>query len=227
MSNTNERLPRDLAGLRLRPPAMAPLVGGRTCLDFANTVSGWRKVAGKAPAFEPLEDRLRDYADLLAWAEHAAVVDAGAAGRLLREAHRRPAEADAVGSRARRLRHAIYRTGRLIAQARTPQPDDLDVLLAEVQAAREHDRLQASARGLTWSTDADPRALDRLLWPVARSAAAYFTAGDLSRLRVCPGEDCAWLFEDTSRNRSRRWCEMSDCGNLDKVRRFRTRQSAG
>ncbi|MBA3694513.1 MAG: CGNR zinc finger domain-containing protein, partial [Acidobacteria bacterium] len=29
---------------------------------------------------------------------------------------------------------------------------------------------------------------------------------------------------DTSRNRTRQWCDMKDCGNLAKVRRFRAKQ---
>src|SRR5438309_43500 len=51
------------------------------------------------------------------------------------------------------------------------------------------------------------------------------TKGDLTRLRQCQGDDCGWIFEDASRNRGRRWCDMRDCGNIAKVRRFRTRQN--
>jgi predicted RNA-binding Zn ribbon-like protein len=32
------------------------------------------------------------------------------------------------------------------------------------------------------------------------------------------------MFLDTSRNRSRHWCDMKDCGNRAKVSRFRQRQ---
>jgi predicted RNA-binding Zn ribbon-like protein len=65
-----------------------------------------------------------------------------------------------------------------------------------------------------------------MLWHIADSAAEFLTTGDLTRLRECSGEDCGWLFEDTSKNRSRQWCDMRDCGNLAKVRRFRTRLHA-
>ena len=34
---------------------------------------------------------------------------------------------------------------------------------------------------------------------------------------------CGWLFLDTSRNQSRRWCSMKSCGNRAKVRRHRSR----
>ncbi len=83
-----------------------------------------------------------------------------------------------------------------------------------------------TSAGYAWTWADDPNALDRMLWPLVRSAAELLVTGDLSRVRVCGGERCGWLFVDTSKNRSRRWCDMQDCGNVAKVRRFRTRQHA-
>jgi predicted RNA-binding Zn ribbon-like protein len=57
-------------------------------------------------------------------------------------------------------------------------------------------------------------------------AAAYFTAavrGDWPRVRRCPAPDCAWVFWDSSKNASRRWCSMRVCGNRAKARAFRLR----
>jgi predicted RNA-binding Zn ribbon-like protein len=56
---------------------------------------------------------------------------------------------------------------------------------------------------------------------VARSAAELLQSEELGRVRRCDGEDCRWLFLDTSRSRNRRWCDMADCGNTAKVRRYR------
>jgi predicted RNA-binding Zn ribbon-like protein len=47
----------------------------------------------------------------------------------------------------------------------------------------------------------------------------------LERVRECANHDCGWLFLDLSRNRSRKWCDMSSCGNRAKVRRFREREA--
>jgi hypothetical protein len=44
------------------------------------------------------------------------------------------------------------------------------------------------------------------------------------RLKACPGPDCGWVFIDGSRNASRRWCQMSECGNRAKAGAFRARQ---
>jgi predicted RNA-binding Zn ribbon-like protein len=37
---------------------------------------------------------------------------------------------------------------------------------------------------------------------------------------MCAAQDCSWVFLDTSKNKKRRWCDMSDCGNREKARRF-------
>jgi len=43
------------------------------------------------------------------------------------------------------------------------------------------------------------------------------------RLKACRGEDCRWVFLDGSRNTSRRWCDMANCGNRAKLATFRER----
>jgi predicted RNA-binding Zn ribbon-like protein len=63
---------------------------------------------------------------------------------------------------------------------------------------------------------------------VARVAAIVreaILAGEWARLKVCPADDCLWAFYDRSRNRSRTWCDMAECGNRAKVRAFRERHA--
>jgi len=43
------------------------------------------------------------------------------------------------------------------------------------------------------------------------------------RVKACPGSGCAWVFVDRSRNGSRRWCDMAECGNRAKGAAFRAR----
>ena len=76
----------------------------------------------------------------------------------------------------------------------------------------------ASDDQFAWGwTDVD--ALDRPLWDVARSAIDVLTQDDLKRVKECPGaDDCGWLFYDTSKNASRRWCSMEGCGSRVKMR---------
>jgi predicted RNA-binding Zn ribbon-like protein len=48
--------------------------------------------------------------------------------------------------------------------------------------------------------------------------------GAWPRLKACTDEGCQWAFFDTTRNRSRTWCSMEECGNRQKTRRYRERQ---
>lgn len=43
------------------------------------------------------------------------------------------------------------------------------------------------------------------------------------RLKACTDPTCQWAFYDTTRNRSRTWCSMEECGNREKTRRYRAK----
>lgn len=47
--------------------------------------------------------------------------------------------------------------------------------------------------------------------------------GTWRRLKICPADDCRWVYYDASRNASRRWCSMRVCGNRNKTRAYRRR----
>ncbi|MGH3787124.1 MAG: CGNR zinc finger domain-containing protein [Pseudonocardiaceae bacterium] len=62
---------------------------------------------------------------------------------------------------------------------------------------------------------------------IAAAAGYYFAvraANAWPRVKACAAPDCRWAYLDTSRNRSRRWCDMADCGNRAKNRTWRQRQ---
>jgi len=210
------------------------VTGGALCLDLANTVDS-------RPSDTPKE-RLGTYADLLAWGEQAGAIDGPGARRLGAAARRRPDVAAAVLRRARALREAIFAIFSAAAGGDAPRSGDLDTLNDELNRAMGHARLivpeQGRKQNRTGSTPAKPSAcqwgwagqgddLDRVLWPVALSAAGLLTDDHLSRIRVCCAGSCDWLFLDNSRNRSRRWCDMSVCGNREKAQRhYRRMRSA-
>ena len=102
--------------------------------------------------------------------------------------------------------------------------------LAELNAAlaRTPLRLELRSTGTGYAVASVPavagHAREQLLAEVARSAASFLASEDLRRLKVCDNQGCRWAFYDESRNRSRRWCQSTACGNRFKVRRFRERQ---
>ncbi|HEY1180007.1 MAG TPA: CGNR zinc finger domain-containing protein [Phytomonospora sp.] len=66
--------------------------------------------------------------------------------------------------------------------------------------------------------------------PVARLAAAWaltVASGEWQRLKQCPDHECGWVFWDTTRSRTRRWCSMRVCGNRAKVRAYSARRRSG
>lgn len=192
-------------------------IAGHPALDFVNTVGGWS-------AEQPLEDKLGSYGDLVRWAELARLLDAGDTVAPERLARNRPRQAARVLARARALRGILHRLFNRILENRKPRPADVQFLQNELRIARQHQRLASTAAGFHWTWDEHP-ALDGILWKVSQSAADLLTSPDLARVRRCAGENCGWMFLDATRNHSRHWCDMQDCGNLAKVRRFRQRRA--
>ncbi len=196
------------------------LRGGRACLDFVNTVDPRR---GDDP-----REYLGDYRDLVAWGRHAGLLEEGEARPLLAEAARRPAEAVAAFARALDLRETMYRVFFALSRGERPDGRDVEALGEAYVGAMRYARLTPSSEGFGWTWTGRPVALGRPLWPVARSAVELLTSGDLGRVKECPASDgCGWLFYDSSKNASRRWCSMEVCGSRDKMRRLYSRKRAG
>ena len=194
------------------------LIGGCLCLDFANT-------AGSHASEHPSES-LESYADLVAWSRQAGILSDDEAQHLLREAQRRPAEAAAVLDQARALREVIYHVFSAVAAGRAPAAADLGALNAALSVALARLCVAPTGDGFAWTWTGDANVLDRMLWPIARSAADLLTSETLPRVRECAAHPCGWLFVDMSRNHSRRWCDMQDCGNRAKARRHYQRKRA-
>ncbi len=153
----------------------------------------------------PEWERLHAPADLTAWLT-------GRFGRLA-------AEASAGDlTRAIRLRAAVTRLARALADGRRPAPEDIDALNA--MAARP-----PLAPHLAGGTAPAPSAtVAGALSTIARDAIGTFAAGT-GRLRRCTAGDCALIFFDASRPNARRWCSMKRCGNRTKVRSYRSRHT--
>ena len=64
---------------------------------------------------------------------------------------------------------------------------------------------------------------------LARLAAAMVAStADRSweRLKICAEDSCQWAFLDSSKNRSKHWCSMLECGNRSKTRAYRARRAS-
>jgi len=186
---------------------------GWLCLDFANTLD-WHA------SCNPVET-LNKYGDLLEWSADRGIISAEAKDVLRRESEEKPIEAEAVLEKAREIRENIYQILSDTAHGRPIKIAGLRGFNKALASTLSHSRLAPSEGGLRWDWDSHPDKLDSVIWPVVRSAVDLMTSEALKRVGQCADEKgCGWLFWDSSRNRSRRWCAMSDCGNRSKVRRF-------
>jgi predicted RNA-binding Zn ribbon-like protein len=195
------------------------LSGGALCLDFANTVLR-RNQPGRT------RDELESFARLVSFARQTKLL-VPARAELLR--NRAPSSSPAlrhVMLSAVTLREAVYRVFSAIAGGRPVASEDLKVLEEFALDALAQRRLVPSRRGgYVWQWKPEEVQLpEQIIGPIALSAVQLLTSDKVAAVRECAADDCAWLFLDESRNRTRRWCDMKVCGNRQKARRYYERQ---
>lgn len=186
------------------------LIGGQSSLDFINTVA-W-----------PGTDREHDWLDrrenVLDWAT--------AAGILNEEQLQGDPIAEWLSGdlhQVREIRGALAAVLRPLARDEDPGQEEINRLNRLLQKAFKSRRIGPDSHEWEWAT---PTTLTELLAPVVWNAARVIAELDHSRIGECPS--CEWLFYDKSRNRSRKWCDMDDCGSRAKALRYyhRTKSDA-
>ena len=186
------------------------LLKERLCLDFVNT-------AGEHPA-KPNGDFLTSYARLVEWSVFLKSISNEQAETLLTLAHQHPDKADEALKFAITVREALFRVLDAAAENRQPDAADMQAFNAILARAMSHLHMTPSSANFSWTCALDENDLETMIWPVVWSAAELMTSHDLHYLRECASDDCEWLFLDTSKNHSRRWCSMKECGNRSKAR---------
>jgi predicted RNA-binding Zn ribbon-like protein len=199
-------------------PPVFEFVAGHLALDFVNTVD-WRGDAARRM------DRLVRPRALVLWGRKAGVISVAQARALNTVGDRDMRQAVLALQRARRLRELLARVFAATVRGAPPSRSDLRRLNAFTSAALRRRRLELSGADYAWGWSTRGRALDSILWPIVLAAADLLTPPARSHIRSCAAHDCGWLFLDTSRNGTRRWCTMRSCGNRAKARRFYARSA--
>lgn len=168
------------------------------CLDFSNRL-----------VHLAVERRLGDD-HVLGWLTKAGLTDEGATYA------RDPQKAV---DRATRLCLAINRAFSASATGSPIQEASLKLIERETTDALGSLEIASTGAGFVWAFRHDRKDPDLALGLVALSASMLLTGPLLARVRLCANETCGWLFLDQSKNRSRKWCDMADCGNKVKARR--------
>lgn len=182
------------------------------CLDFTNTVE--MHASGNP------DERLNNYSDLVQWGITEGLLSVDEAQALLEKASQAPEDAQRSLRHAISLRETIYRILTALADEEEPAAQDLASFNQALSNAMAHTELIQVGNHFAWVYMHEPDDLDWILGPVVRSAADVLSSKDLRRIGQCADDrGCGWLFYDTSKNRSRRWCSMESCGNRAKAQR--------
>lgn len=197
-------------------------LGDALCLDFLNTLH-------HAGAEDPGEELSSD-ADLAAWAAQAGILSASEAGRLQARALRNYVQLKLLSKKraslrddARALREVLRRMFQRAARDGKVAPRDVETLNRLLERFPAAGRIKRSNGDWTMNWESQAGGAEKILYAIVKSAAELMATGRWRAVRECASDTCTWMFLDTSKNHSRRWCEMARCGNRDKVHRFRAR----
>jgi predicted RNA-binding Zn ribbon-like protein len=196
---------------------MFQLIAGNPALDLVNTLD-WR-FREDGP-----EELLASYDDLLSFIAQSELVTPKQIRQIVRNAEERDA-ADALVC-CRQLREASAEVLYASLNGRAPSSSALRTLDQFFKDARSRQHLAWSEPRLHWEWPAGDVTPDLPLWILSLSVARLLVSDEMKRLRQCESSDCHWLFLDTSKNHTRRWCDMKLCGNRMKARRFKAQHKA-
>jgi predicted RNA-binding Zn ribbon-like protein len=203
------------------------LCGGHPALDFVNSLDKRFRANG------PVE-LLADYADLLRFTAQTSLLDARQVRLLAKSVN--PGAAERALRSARELREAMAAAFYGNLDGCPPRAAAIRTLERHFHNAGRHQELhwQQSALssngppGIGWQWGRFETSADLPVWMLSQTASQLMMSDAMDRVRACGAETCRWLFLDTSKNHTRRWCNMKVCGNRMKARRFQqARQARG
>jgi len=212
------------------------IVGGHPALDLVNTVTP--RLRGGTPE----HDYLTSPAELLAWSRRIELIDTRDHSAIEGTWRSAPELAEKALRATLEIREATYDVLSGRASGAVVAPDGVKRSLGTALERLMLRWSAASARSMLIpppETD-DPRSRGvadlvvgtspALLIPdrLVVSAVDLVRTVELRQLRACPVDEggCGWLFLDRSRNGSRRWCAMEDCGTRAKIRKLGERRRA-
>jgi len=206
------------------PAALFDLSGGHPALDLVNTLD--HRFGDEVPV-----ESLADYGALLRFAQQTELLDP-AQVRLLTKSVKPQAAARALRS-VRELREALAAAFYGNLESRPPPAADIRTLERHFLASERHRELrwqEAAARNgrpaMAWQWGRFAKEAELPVWILAERAGQLMLSDAMERVRDCGADTCRWLFLDTSKNHTRRWCNMKVCGNRMKARRFQARRGA-
>jgi predicted RNA-binding Zn ribbon-like protein len=192
------------------------LCGGHAALDLVNSLDNRFRADGP-------NEMLASYGDVLRFLEESGLLSRQRARALSRAVA--PGAAEPALRSVRELREAAAAVFYAGLDRKPPAAQDVRVLEKYFLDAGRHRELRwetgASRRpGLAWQWGRFETEPEVPLWILSEAVAELLLSDKGAYVRACNVDTCRWLFLDTSKNHTRRWCNMRVCGNRMKARRF-------
>ena len=192
------------------------LAGGHPALDLVNSLDNRFRADGP-------NEMLTGFDELVRFMRETGLVTADQA-ELLKKRPNPAASSQALQS-VRELREASAAVLYAIATDKSPPAGELKTLERYFLEADRHRRLCWDQQA-SWQWADDESNPELTVWILSRSVSELLFSGQIAHMRTCDVDTCRWLFLDTSKNHSRRWCNMKVCGNRVKARRFQARRES-
>jgi predicted RNA-binding Zn ribbon-like protein len=186
------------------------------CLNFLNTVC-WQEGTETG-------EYLKTPEDLALWACRVGVLNRESTDKLLKNIDTQPNQAMELFKRALKLRKAIMRMINSSLQKQPIANKDLKVFNTNLRNTLKYTNMLHYDDGFVLDFSESQDSMVYILYSVVQSAMDLFTSDTFKKVKRCNDPSCGWFFSDSSKNRSRRWCSMEDCGNRSKARRFYEKQ---
>jgi len=197
-------------------PQPFQLIAGHPAADLVNTLDDRFLESGR-------EELLASYDDLLRFVAGSELLTERQAKKL-RRAEALPGERALVLEQVKKLREALAAIAYAQLDGKEIPAAAVAFLEEQFKQAALHRYLATGGPQLTWGWRGLSRQIAAPLWLLAYAAEDLLLSGHAAQLRSCASDTCRWLFLDTSKNHTRRWCDMKVCGNRMKARRFQARQ---
>ena len=193
------------------------LAGGHPALDLVNSLDNRFRADGP-------NENLIGFDELVRFLRETALVSPDQAQVLKKKAHSEAAQRALQA--VRELREASATVWYAAVEEKAPPAQALRTLERHFLETNSQRRLHwDSGPRWQWRTPdgSDPQLA---LWILSQSVSGLLCSDQAALIRTCGVDTCRWLFIDTSKNHSRRWCNMKVCGNRMKARRFQARRGS-
>jgi predicted RNA-binding Zn ribbon-like protein len=205
------------------PAPVFQLLASHPALDFVNTLDNRFVVTGPT-------ERLCTYTELLAFLEQSGLLSLRQINALQKKS--KSVQTNGVLTRVHELRERLGSVFYEIVAKGAPRGQFLKRIEGYSLEAQSHRQLfwgsldasKDDPHRAFWDWKPSENDVALPLWAISLSASELLTSTALPNVHECGSQTCRWLFLDTSKNHTRRWCDMTTCGNRMKARRFQARR---